>query len=164
MALKRNANGQYVLKNAAEASRALEMMERLQAEVAELEKEHGIDEMKMDCVELKKAATAYLVNNGDESLTFGGNRIAKIVRAVHSKVWVGTKEDLAKGNYEPTVKPLRSLVDKETWMQITTRVPDPAKIDEAVAEGIVTANKIAPAYVETTKAPYLSISNHGDKA
>lgn len=160
MALKRNNNGQFVIKSKAEAARAFAMMETLQGEIAELEKEHGIDEMKMDCVELKKAATAYMADNSVDTLKFGDGRKAVLVTAVNQKRWIGTNADLENVPDGVTgVKPLRSLVSKEVWMKITTRIPDPQKIEEAVSEGIVTTKKIAPAYVETFKAPYAVTSD-----
>jgi hypothetical protein len=159
VALKRNKNGQFIISSQAEAKRALEMMETLQEEITDLQKEHGIDEMMVDCVELKRAATAYLADKKTNQLKFGKGRIAKLVRSVNEKKWIGTKADLEDATEANGAKPLRSLVSKEVWMQITTRVPDPKKIDEAVAEGVITSKKIAPAYVETFKAPYLSIGD-----
>jgi ribosomal 50S subunit-associated protein YjgA (DUF615 family) len=159
MALKRNKNGQFIISSQAEAKRALEMLERLQSEIAELEKEHGIDEMKIDSVELKKAATNYLAAKGAESLKFGTGRIAKLVRAVNQKKWIGTKDELTQSDYGQEVKPLRSLVNKETWMLITKRVPDPEKIDQMVVEGDLKLKDIEAAYVETYKAPYLYLGD-----
>lgn len=159
MALKRNGAGQYIIGTKAEAVRALTMLQTLQAEIAEIEEREGLDEMKQDAVELKKAATAFCADNDIDVLEIKKiGKVAKLIRAVNQKKWIGTKADMTD-EMDSKVKPLRSLVDKETWMQITTRVPDPAKIDEAVAEGKLLAKKIAPAYVETYKAPYLGISD-----
>lgn len=159
MALKRNKHGQFIITSQTEAKRALEMLDRLNEEISELERKHGIDEMKVDCVELKKAATYFLADKGTEVLKFGTGRIAKLVRAVNKKQWVGTKDDMEQLGNPDGAKPLRSLVTKEVWMQITKRVPDPDRIDEAVTEGIVDAKKIEAAYVETFKAPYLHIGD-----
>ena len=160
MALNRNGAGQYIIKTKAEAARALVMMHNLQDEIAEIQKKHGIDEMMQDATELKKAATAFLDSKGIDSLEIKEvGKVAKLIRAVNKKLWIGTKADMPDDVDKSVVKPLRSLVDKEVWMQITTRIPDPAKIDEAVAEGVITAKQIAPAYVETFKAPYLGISD-----
>lgn len=156
MALKRTANGQYIIKTKAEAVRALTMMENLKDEIAEIQKEQGIDEMMQDCTELKKAATQWCIANKTEVLEIKEiGKVAKMIRAVSGKRWIGTKDDMT--DELDGAKPLRSLVSKEVWMQITKRVPDPEKIDQAVAEGVITAKKVAPAYVETTKAPYLGI-------
>lgn len=159
MALKRNANGEFVIKTKEEAVRALEMMQRLQDDYNEIRKEHGLEELEMDMTELKKAATRYCTEKDIQSLDIPeAGKIAKLVRAVNTKRWVGTKAEI-KADDPEGVKPLRSLVSKEVWMEITTRVPDPAKIDEAVAEGTITAKEIMPAYVETFKAPYLLIND-----
>jgi hypothetical protein len=166
LAIKRNNAGQYIIASKAEAVRALAMMQELQDEYSMLMRQHGLDELQMDITELKRAATAYCANNEIEVLPVPKiGKVAKLVRAVNLKKWIGTKADLEEmgDKVSPTAKPLRSLVDKEVWMQITTRIPDPKKIDEAVAEGVITANKIAPAYVETFKAPYLLLVN-GDKS
>lgn len=159
MAFKRLANGQYVISSKAEAVRAMTMVQNIQTEIAEIEKEHGIDEMKVDATELKKAATAYCDAKNIELLEMPEvGKIARLIRAVGAKRWIGTKEDI-DDKTPAGVKPLRSLVDKETWMKITTRIPDPVKIDEAIAEGVITAKAVAPAYIETTKAPYLGVYN-----
>lgn len=157
MALQRNANGQYVIRSKTEAVRALTMMQNLQDEITELKKEYGLDEMEMDATELKRAATAYCANNGVEILKLPKvNRYARLIKAVASKKWIGTKDDMPD-DADKGAKPLKSIVSKEVWMKITKRVPDPELIDEAVAEGLVTLREIEPAYVETFKSPYLGI-------
>jgi hypothetical protein len=41
------------------------------------------------------------------------------------------------------------------WNYITKRVPDPEKIDRAVAQGFITEAKISKAYIEKPQAPFM---------
>ena len=163
MALTRAKNGQYVIKTKAEAERALVMMHNLQGEITALMEEHGIAEMQMDATELKRAATVYLASKEIETIKLPKiGKYGRMIRAVNRKFWIGTKDEIPPDSDEG-VKALRSLVPKEVWLKITKRVPDPALIDEAVAEGLITAKQIEPAYVETFKAPYLNLYNEGEE-
>ena len=96
MALKRNINGQYVLKNERDAKAALKLMEELSDGIAELEKEHGIDEMRMDATELKKAATAYAAENELDQITLTPNHYYKLISAGYDRRWILDKSELTE--------------------------------------------------------------------
>ncbi len=170
MALKQNINGQYVISTKEEAQRALTMMVELQESITEQMEEYGISEMMQDAAELKKAATAFCVSKKIDKLRLPkAGKYATMVRAVQERIWIGTRDDLyeydrAGATDKLQIKPLKSLVSKEVWMKITKRVPDPERIDQAVAEGIVSLDEIAPAYVERYRAPFLRVydENNGD--
>jgi hypothetical protein len=161
MALKRNANGQYVIKHKDEAIRALAMVLRIQAEIDALNEEHGISEMMQDAAELKKAATAFCNSKSIDVVNLPEKKYAKLIRSASSRYWIGTKADIPQS--ANAAKPLKSLVSKEMWLKLTKRVPDPAKIDKAVAEQVVKLEDIEDAYVEIPRAPYLRIYDEGDE-
>lgn len=126
-------------------------------EIAEaLMQEHGITEMLEAAEALKKKATDYATSKGIKKLDLPDGRWGTVITSVYEHVWVGTKADMPESAPDGT-RPLKSLVSKEVWMKITKRVPDPEKIDEAVSEGLVTHDQIAPAHFEKMKAPYIRV-------
>ena len=169
MALKRNINGQYVLKTERDVKAALTLMEELSDGIAELEKEHGIDEMRMDATELKRAATQYAAEKELDQISLSANHYYKLIQAGYDRRWILDKSELTEAGLASVDghTTLRAAIRRvlkrngeldsfsEIWSRVTKRVADPEGIDEIVGEGIVSMDEIKGAFVEKTKAPYL---------
>lgn len=167
MALKMRDNGTYEVKTKKQAIEALQAMRRLDAEIQREMEESGIGEMMQDATEMKKAVTRWMTDSEIEQLQCDGFH-GTLVRAVNSKMWITTDEDLVTAGQPAKAMSLRRIIRKkfknaakrkEVWMRITKRVVDPEALDEAVAEGVLSADEVAPAYVETFKAPYMRVYN-----
>jgi len=164
VALTMRNNGQYTIKSKKQAVEALQMMETLKAEIAELEKQYGISEMQQDAVELKKAVTAYCATNGIDRIDFD-DKHGTLVTGFDKK-WILTDEDLTAAGQPQGAKSLRRILRrkfrnaedfKRIYARVTKRVVDPEGLDELVAEGVLDDSDIAPALVEKPRTPYLRI-------
>jgi hypothetical protein len=142
-----------IISSIDDAIAALEEMEEIGERIAE--------DMKRQ-VELKKAATAFAVKKKIDVLQLDGAYFRQINRA--SRFWIGEPAEMPS----PTPKGAKSLREicagltatvkgKEIplWNYITKRVPDPEKIDKAVALGFVKESVISKAYIEKPQAPFL---------
>lgn len=164
MPLKMLDNGQYVVTNAKQAKEALNAMRELQSSIEEIEKENDLPEMRQDAVEMKKAVQRWMEQADKDQLQCDGYH-ATLVRANYDGRWIGSDEDLVDADSPEGAIPLKRILKKkigrpaykEVWARITKRVVDPSALDDVVAEGILSADDVAPAYVEKTKAPYLRI-------
>lgn len=165
MALKRAKNGQYVIKDKDEALRALKMMESLAEEIEEIRQANDIPEMEMDCVELKKAVTAWARDHGVQKIEMPEGHYYGLREDVNQRMWFATKDDIPdEANFPTGWKPQSALSIlkkkypknyKELFKRITKRVIDPVKLDEAVGEGVIDLEDLRPAYHETYKSPYM---------
>ena len=134
--------------------------------IAALEEMEAIgDEIKEKMarqVDLKKSVTTWAVAKKVDVVQLEGGYYRQINRS--SRFWVGEPGDMpdpaprgAKSLREIT-KGLKAVVNgKEMllWNYITKRVPDPEKIDRAVAQGFITEAKISKAYIEKPQAPFM---------
>jgi hypothetical protein len=165
MALTRTQNGQYVIKSKPQLKAALVLMQELKDEISEAMKEHGIDEMQQDAVELKKAAEGYMTTKDIDEIQLTNGSYAKLIRGGYDRHWVLNDSEIPEN--APGVKSLRSILKKkfggntlgykDAMRRITKRIPDAERIEEAVSEGLLTEKEIAPAFVEKEKKPYLRI-------
>lgn len=176
MALKRTDNGQYIIKSKKELKAAMNLFQTLKAEIEQIREEHGLPEMEVDAVELKKAATAYMVQAGIEQVDIDGGAHATLVRQSYDSRFVATKADLEEldlsefNTADRKVKPLRTIIfkkfpkgeAKEIWNRVTRRVVNKAAIEEVVAEGLLTVDEIAPSFIEKSKTPYLRVFEEKD--
>lgn len=149
------------MRSKVQAAEALAKAESLKAQAQELMEDHGITAMLSTADELKKEVTKFCASKGIEQLDLDDGRYGKLIQGVQERIWVGTKDDIPAGMRDK-VKPLKSLVPKEIWMKLTRRVPDPEKIQDAVAEGLVTLKQIEPCYVEKYRAPYIRVFGSSD--
>ena len=152
-----------MIKSKAEAQEAYAEYLSLKAEADKLMHEYGITEMLKDAEALKDEATEFCTKKNVKRLELPDGRYGTLIEAVNQRLWIGTKDEVPDDAPE-TLKPLKSLVDKEVWMKITKRVPDPVKIDEAIQEGIISPNQIAPCYMERMKRPFLRVFGKADEA
>jgi hypothetical protein len=167
MGLKMLSNGQYEVKTLKDAKAALEGMVALEAEISELMKEHGIDEMMQDAAEMKRAAQAFCAAKEIDRVDLDGCHFTLIKQAYDSR-FIATDDDL--NGAEPAdrkIVPLRKIIRKkfgpfgkgkkssEIWKRITKPTVVKEALDEVVAEGLLTVDEIAPSFVEKQKAPYL---------
>jgi hypothetical protein len=170
MALKMLSNGQYQVRSLKEAQEALLGMRNLEAEIKELMDEHGITEMMQDATEMKKAATAYAVENNLDQIQCKGFH-ATLIQQSYGTQFLATDEDVreAQVDTDRPLKSLRSILRKkfgpltkgsrslEIWKRVTKPVIDKAALDDVVSEGLLNVKEITPAFVEKKKAPYLRV-------
>jgi hypothetical protein len=165
MMLTRTKSGQFSLKSKADVKAALLLMQELKDDIATLKREHGIDELEQDAVELKKAAEGYMVAKDVDEIQLEGGNYAKLIRGGYDRHWVLNDSEIT--DQTPGVKSLRSILKKkfggntigykDAMRRITKRIPDAEKIEEAVSEGLLTEKEIAPAFVEKERRPYLRV-------
>jgi hypothetical protein len=166
MTVKSNINGTYTVKTKADAIKALKMMQERSEEAQALMKEHGINELMQEAAELKKAATAYCVAKRITKLDMDDS-YAQLREDGYDRRWIATSSELASLDNPAGATPLRVILInkwksqpdtfKVVWRRITKRVVDADALQEAVDEGIVTEDEIAPAFVEKHKSPYLRV-------
>jgi hypothetical protein len=169
VALKRLKNGTYTINSETDAKKALKLMEELADNIAELEKEHGIDEMRMDATELKKATTQFAIAKKLDEITLAPNHYYKLISAGYDRRWILDKSELTEAGLagHNGVTTLRASIRRrlkkddaldmftEIWNRVTKRIADPDGIDEIVGEGIVSMDDIKGAFVEKARQPYL---------
>ena len=158
MALKKNKDGTFQIKTMADATEAV-------MRAAEYKEE--IREIMNETTELARAAAYYLNEKGIEQVELPDGSTVNVVQR-HSRSWVATDDEIPEG-LAGVAESLRSICGDRTftrkvrgknktvklWNFITKRVPDPAKIDQAVGLGMLTEDEIAPALIEKPQAPYL---------
>lgn len=159
MALKRLKNGQFVIGSKAQAKEALELLLEKQEAATELRQENGIDELEMDATELKRAATRYFADKRIKSMA-AGDKSFILVEGTDG-MWIETKADIP-ADAPKSVKSLKSIVGSAIWRKITTRRLDPQKLQEAFNSGLIDEDKVAAAYYERPRAPYLRGYAHKD--
>lgn len=171
MALKKLKKVDALLEvnSEADAVVALTRMRELQNEIDTLMRKHGITDLMEYASNLKKTTTEWAVSEykGKEFQIQGKGFHATLISQAYDSHFIGTKDDMPdEGPAGRTVVPLRTIIyrkfkdrakAKKAWMAVTTRVPDKAKIEEAVAEGLLAVDEIAPSFVEKRKAPYLRV-------
>jgi hypothetical protein len=166
VAVKALKNGQYKISSKADAVKALKMMQERSEEAQELMRENGITELMQEAAELKKAATAYCVDNGITKLDMGDS-YASLREDAYDRRWIATIDDFADMGTPAGAIPLRTILRdrwrkkpdklKEIWNRVTKRVVDPDALQEVIDEGLLDEDEISAAFVEKTKAPYLRI-------
>ena len=160
------------LKSKAEVKRALKRVEQLAAEIAEVEGRHDLAAKRAEAVELKKAATNYMVENEIETLELDKTgKYARLIQSAHHRRWVLTSYDLDGVDPPEGFTSLRVILRRKfgggfpaAWKIATKRVPDPEGIQELVKSGVISEKELAPAYVEEEKAPYLRVFGKGEDA
>lgn len=138
-----------------EAIDAAQRLRKLDKEIAELEKEHGITAKRQARLEIGTLLKGYMMRQEISRLDDGKKSHVALVRPA-SRRWIGTKAEMP--NPKPKgAKPLKSLVDKVMWRKVTKRVIDPELIAELVESGELDEDEIAPAYVEIPSEPYVRL-------
>jgi hypothetical protein len=163
--LKRLNNGQYKVTSKKEAVEALSTMAELTTEILALMAEHGITEMQEDATELKKAATRWAAQNEVARIDLPDGSHATLRRDKYGGHWIATDDDLTTDDAASAVPLLRILRKKyknkvtrsEIWNRVTRRQVDSDALQRVIAEGILTAEEVAPAYAEKEKAPFLIV-------
>jgi hypothetical protein len=167
--MKVHENGFVEIKSKKDAEKALEAFHNLKAEIDDLKEESGLDELEKDAMAYKAAVQAYMVTNDLEHLQGDGYH-GTLVKGAGSSRWIGDESDMT-GDEPARVVPLVEILEKKfkssiatkgskarkVWMKITKRVVDPEAIEELVAEGTLDVDEISPAWIETTRAPYLRV-------
>jgi len=162
MALKRYKNGTFEITSMKQAKEAYALMQELSDSILELEKEHGISEMRQDANNLKLSADSFLIKSAKDDIVIEdiGKR-AKVIRVFDGQ-WIETKEDLRRISAPSGARSLRSIVGKDLWKKITKRTLDPEKLMEAVATGRINEDEIAVAYHQEPRKPYVRLYEDSD--
>lgn len=169
MGLKVHDNGFVEIKTKKDAIEAMARFRDLQAEIQELKEESGLNDLEKDAVAYKAAAQSYMIDAGLDHLPGDGFH-GTLVKGSGASHWIATDDDLT-GNEPARCQSLQSIIEKKfkssikakgskarkVWMKITKRVIDPDAVEEAVNAKLLSVDEIAPAWYETTRAPYLRI-------
>src|SRR5262252_3852284 len=172
MALKVLDNGYVEIKTQKQALEALQRFRDLKAEIDEVKKESGLDELEADAMAYKAAAQNFMIGKDIEQLQ-GDGWHATLVKGHGSSRWITYGDDL-DGTEGDRVVPLKNIIEKKfggsikrkgaarrVWLMITKRIADTEGIEEAVAAGEITVDEISPAFVEKDRAPYLRLFDDG---
>lgn len=147
--------GAIVVDDAESAKNALEMMEQAKADIKPV----------LDFIEqARKAAQHWAVVSATKVIQLEEPEVyyRKIQRT--SRFWVASPADMPSSKPKGA-KSLREICEGKKvkagkkmiplWNFITKRVPDPDKINEAVARGFLTEKEVGKAYLETTGDPFI---------
>jgi hypothetical protein len=158
--LKPNRNGTYTITSTAGLRDALTEFVDTETEIEVLMEQ--IKPLQRKAVELKKAATYFADERKIDAIPMDGFYFRLIRR--HERFWVGTRADMPKGAPKKA-KPLKDIVagryvkrggkKVSLWNFLTRRIPDAEKINDAINEGLISEEELAPAYLERPQAPYL---------
>jgi len=161
MATTKKKGGGITSEEAARA--ALAEYRALKGEAERLMVEHGITAKLEEADALKKAATEWAVKNDKAVINLEGGLYFRLRRDKYGGQWIATDDDLT-AEMPATAMSIRRILrlkfpNEETrrdiWNRITRRVIDPEKLKRVIAEGELTAEEVAPAFVEKEKAPFL---------
>ena len=168
MTLKIHQDGFVEIKSKKAALEALQAFRDLKAEIDEVKKESGLDELERDAMAYKAAAQNYMIDKDVEQLQ-GDGWHATLVKGHGSSRWIVDHGDLT-GDEPDRVVPLRDIIEEKfgssvkakgaarrMWMRITKRVADVEGIEEVVNAGDLDVDEISPAFIETPRAPYVRI-------
>src|SRR6516225_8988682 len=133
MTLKIHQDGFVEIKSKKAALEALQAFRDLKAEIDEVKKESGLDELERDAMAYKAAAQKFMIDKDMEQLQ-GDGWHATLVKGHGSSHWI-TDEDGLTGDEPDRVRTLRSiLVEKfgsitdkgskgrKVWLRITKRI------------------------------------------
>lgn len=150
---KKTEAASIAITSKAQAQKALERMEEIQAK---------IDPLMKEAVELKKSVTAYAVEKKVDVIQLDECYYRQINR--ETRMWVATDDDMPT-NPPKKARSLKSICAgvKVTvkgkkvplWNLVTKRVPDPEAIDRAVSKGWIDEDEIHKAFLSKPQAPFL---------
>jgi hypothetical protein len=146
---------------------ALEAWCAKRRELDRLKRKHGITDLETELVDEKIAIENQAIEGGLKRIEFDGGH-ATLVESSYDSRYISTKEDI-RGDEGVRVTPLRTIIfnkfkddkAKKLWLKITRRVVVPHKLEQAIAEGHLTIEEVAAAFVEKAKKPYLRVYEDG---
>ena len=147
--------------NKAQAEWIAGQIVELQEDIALLRLTSGIQEKESQVKALRDGLRDYMIESSTSRVKAGDNKYARLVESAKERIWIGTDKDVPAGMAGK--KSLKSLLPRRLWMAVSKRVPDPQLILEAVERGDITLERIAPAYYERMKAPYVRVFNNNDQ-
>jgi hypothetical protein len=155
MALKRNPNGGFTIKNDKQLKEALAQRTEIQAVL----EDDAYLEMMKEVTELSRAAAEYMTRRDIEEIPFVSDK--RKFRAVavqrYNSMWIGDDDDVpADPGIEP-VRSLRSVLSNDQWAMVTKRTVDEAKLDEAVRSGKIKEEEIRQCLYEKPQTPYVRV-------
>lgn len=144
---------------------------KLDAQIEEKRKQAGLPALETKRDGLKGALTEIMVGAGMQRVGVD-DKYATLIRSTYGGMFIATSDDFRLLDIIPTdreVTPLREIIKRrfgkygagtkasEVWNSVTRRVVDKDALEEAVAAGVLTADEIAPSYIEKEKKPYVRI-------
>ena len=142
-----------MIRNEKQLREALVEFERLKAEV---------DPINARLVELKREATEYAVAKKIAVVQLDNVYFRQIQRS--NRFWAGTDDDIP-ANAPDGARSLFSIVKGKKvksngksvplWQLITRRIPDPDKLQTAVAKKWISQDDLDAAFLEKPQAPFL---------
>jgi hypothetical protein len=169
MALKVLDNGYVEIKTQKDALAALQAFRDLKSEIDQVKEESGLNELEKDAMAYKAAVQNFMISKELDQLQGDGFH-GTLVKGHGSSRWITDEGDLT-GDEADHAMSLRVIIEEKfgekvtkpkskarrLWLKITKRIADTDAIEEAVNDGELTVDEIAPAFVEKDRAPYLRI-------
>jgi hypothetical protein len=139
-----------------------------EAKIELARKKAGLPAMEKK-LEKIKAELVQVMDEGGIDQVEGSGFHATLIRANYGSMFIATDDDLRALDEIPEDRkliPMRTIlkrkfkdkaVFREVWNRITKRVIVVEALEEVIAEGLLTVDEIAPAFIEKQKKPYVRV-------
>jgi hypothetical protein len=176
MKLLPNKNGTYTIKTAEEARTAFKLHLKREEQIAKKMSEAGIVKLMDESKELKKAASEFQIKKKLDRIELPDGRYAKRVVGGYDKRFIATDDELEAelGSFPDGARSLESILTEKfaskpkrrakIWARVTKTTVDKTALDAVVSEGLLSAEELAPAFVEKEKQPYVRIYGSGEES
>lgn len=161
-----SSDGHYVIRNNTHALLALEKAAGLIEEIEKIKLENDLAGKEATYEELRRALRGFQTENKVAEVT-NGKWKSLLVERTGSK-WLWDDDDMNTLPVEwgdSNTRPLKTIIEEKfatnadrIIRKVTSRVFDPAKLDDAVKKGILTAEEIAPAFLNFIQTTYVQVS------
>lgn len=162
-----DANGNYVIENEAQGLLALQKAVEIEEKITQIKLENDLDGKEATYQALRKALKEFQDANDILELTDGKYKSLLIERTASQ--WVFDDTDIPQGIEIPEgeeVKSIKTIFSelfpdehkyKRMLNRITTRVLDKTKLDSFVKSGHISAEQLAPAFLNYVSTTYVKI-------
>jgi hypothetical protein len=168
--MAKTAEKKISIKTKDDAAKVLEEVRQLSNDIDALMAEHGITELTEKRDKLKSAVTKWAVSKNVEAIEISG-AYGKVITAKNQSLVLADDGDIEHLGIarDGELKTLKEIIEEKfgsvkekgparrLWNRVTRRVVDMEGLNEAVGDGLLTVDEIAPSYFQTWKAPYLRI-------
>lgn len=153
------------------AEKLLAQRVELESEIEAAKKKAGIPKLETKLEKVKADLVSVMTEHEIEQVEGDGVH-ATLVRQNYGAMFLATIEDVRALDEIPDdreIEPMRAIIkakfgafakgskSSEIWKRITKPVIVPEAIEEVVAEGLLSVDEIAPAFIEKAKKPYARI-------
>jgi hypothetical protein len=155
MALKRNPDGGFTIKNDKQLKEALSQ----RTEIQSILEDDAYMEMMKEVTELSRAAAEYMTRKGIEEIPFpvGKQKFRAVAVQRYNSMWIGEEDEIPLDPGIEPVRALRSVLTNDQWAMVTKRTVDEAKLDEAVRSGKIKEEEIRQCLYEKPQTPYVRV-------